>query len=124
MFEKSLEDKLKKIFDLDKVTYDRPSESQEQEAVFIQVENANCRVKDGRQLARVTGTLRVFARSEHLPYGYFAKKISEADASLTKNFFFYDFEENAGTYRDIVERSLGFLFLFDSQHDPEMGEIN
>lgn len=52
------------------------------------------------------------------------KKISEADADDTRNLFFFDFEENKGTFRNIVERSMGFLYLFDSQYDPSIGTLN
>ncbi len=123
MFEKTLKDKLTKIFDLDKVTYDKPSDSQEQECVFIEVESANCKLADARQIARVKGVLHVFANTDKLPYGYFTKKIAEADPEDVKSLFFFDFEENKGTYRNITERSIGFLYLFDSQFDPAIGTI-
>ncbi len=123
MFEKALKDKLTRIFDLDKVTYDLPSTSQEQEACFIAVEKAPCKILDGRQMARVTGKLHVFASLDKLPYGYFTKKIAEADWADTKDLFFFDFEENRGTFRNITERSLGFVYLYDSQYDPNVGEL-
>lgn len=124
MFRVTLQAQLKRIFDFDKVTFDLPSESQEQEGVFVQVESARWRIKDAKQIARVTGTIRVFANQDKLSYGYFNKKISEADADDTRNLFFFDFEENKGTFRNIVERSMGFLYLFDSQYDPSIGTLN
>lgn len=124
MFEKTMLAQLKRIFDLDKVTFDRPGESQEQEAAFVEVEKAQCRVKDARQIARVTGKLHVFAQLDKMPYGYFSKCIAEAPAEDTSSFYFYDFEENKGTFRNIVERSLGFIYLFDSQYDPAIGTLN
>ena len=122
MFEASLKEKLKRIFDFDKVSFDVPSESQEQEAIFIQVDNAHSQIKDGRQYARVNGRLRIFANSSKLPYGYFAKKIKESDQSDTKDFFFEP-EQNVGTYLNITERSMGFVYFFDSQYDPAIGTI-
>lgn len=124
MFRVTLQAQLKRIFDFDKVTFDLPSESQEQEGVFVQVESARWRIKDAKQIARVTGTIRVFANQDKLAYGYFNKKISEAYADDTRNLFFFDFEENKGTFRNIVERSMGFLYLFDSQYDPSIGTLN
>ncbi len=123
MFETSLKDKLKRIFDLDKVTYDRPGESQEQEGIFIAVEQARCKVIDARQLARVQGKLHIFASLDKLPFGYLTKKISKADPVDVKSLFFFDFEENRGTFRNITERSLAFVFLYDSQYDPNVGEL-
>lgn len=124
MFEKKLTQQLTNIFGFDKVTFDRPGESQEQEAVFIEVETANCKIKDGKQIAKVTGKLHVFASLDKLPYGYFTKRIAEAKADDVKGLFFFNFEENRGTYRNITERSMSFLYLFDSQYDPAIGIIN
>ncbi len=123
MFEKNLETKLKRIFGLPKVTFDRPSESQEQEAVFIVIENAKCRVKDGRAIARVTGKLLVYAAIDQLPYGYFSKRIEDADPDDLAGLFFYEFEENRGMFRNLAERSVSFVYLFDEQYDPAVGTI-
>lgn len=124
MFEKRLAEQIGKILDMGKVSFDAPSESQEQEGVFIQVSRARTRVKAARQIAHVVGVIRVFAASNKLPYGYFAKKIEDAPADLKRGLFFYDFEENAGKYRNIVERSVSFQYLFDSQYDPAIGTIS
>lgn len=124
MFESELLDKIKTIFDFKKVTYARPGDSQEQEGVFIDIKSARCKIVEKRQIAAVTGTIYVFGNSEKLPYGYFAKKISAADASLTKDLFFFDFEENKGIIQNIAERSVSFHFLFDSQYDPNIGTLN
>jgi hypothetical protein len=124
MFEASLKAKLARIFDLDKVSFDRPSESQEQEACFIAIESARCRLRDKRQIARVTGKLHIFASLDKMPYGYLSKAIAKADAEDVKNLFFFDFEENQGTFRNITERSMGFVFLFDGQFDPSVGRID
>lgn len=124
MFERSLEEKLKSIFDLDKVSYNLPSDEREQEVIFIEVQTARNQIKDKLQLSRVTGQIRVFAQLDKLPYGYFTKKISEADKTLTKDLFFYDIEDNAGTFMNVCERSMSFLYLFKSQYDPNQGLLN
>jgi hypothetical protein len=124
MFEKSLQSSLKKIFDLDKVTYDSPSESLEQECIFIQVESSRNSIVDGRQIAKVTGKIKVYAQSEKLPYGYFSKKINGADPQLTYGFYFYDFEENKLGTNNLCERSISFVYFFDSQFDPDVGTLN
>jgi hypothetical protein len=124
VFEKSLALKFQKIFGLAKVTYDRPGESQEQEGLFISITEAKNRIIDAREIARVTGTLHVFANSDKLPYGYFSKAIAEASADDKRGLFFYDGEENIGTFRNICERKISFIFLYDSQYDPAIGELN
>jgi hypothetical protein len=123
MFEKSLQEKFKSIFDLKKITYALPSESQEQECLFIQVDRSRNTIKDGKQIALVEGKLRVFGNSEKIPFGYFSKCIQRSSPDLTKDLFFFDFEENAGTYQNIVERSLSFIYFFNSQYDPALGTI-
>lgn len=124
MFEATLKAAVKQIFDFDKVTYDAVSEDQEQEVLFIEVESSRNSIKDGLQTAKVTGKLRAFANSDKLPFGYFSKKIQEADVSLTYPFFFYEFEESSQGFRNIVERSLSFVYFFDSQYNPELGTIS
>jgi hypothetical protein len=124
VFERTLADQLKRIFGVDKVTFDVPGESQEQEGLFVAVDNARFRIKDARQVARVTGTVRIFASLDKMPYGYFARRLAQASAADTAGLFFFDFEENKGTFRNITERSAGFLYLFDSQYDPAIGTLN
>lgn len=123
MFEKTLQSQLQRIFGISKVSFDLPGDSQEQEGVFIEITNAKPRIKDGRQTARVGGKLHVFASLDKLPYGFFAKRIDSAKPEDVRGLFFFNFEENKGSYRNIVERSLEFLYLFDSQYNPAIGTI-
>lgn len=123
MFEKKLKSQIEKIFGLKKVTFDSPSESQEQEGAFVQISSAKVRVKDGREIGQVSGVIHVFAPENKLPYGFFAKAIDAASAADKQGLFFHTFEENKGKYRNIVERSVGFQYLFDGQYDPAMGRI-
>ena len=122
MFRETLKTKLKLIFDLDKVSYDLPSESQEQEAAFIQVDTARTQIKDGRQHAMVEGRIRIFANSDKLPFGYLAKKIKQASPTHTKDLFFEP-EQNVGTYLNIAERAMAFTYFFNSQYDPALGTL-
>ena len=123
MFKAKLKEQLTRILDLDKVSFDLPGESQEQEAVFIEVQSAKTRLRDGVQIALVRGTIHIFANSDKLPYGYASKRLAEARPEDTKKLFFFNFEENKGTFRNIVERSIDFLYLFESQFDPAVGEL-
>lgn len=124
MFEASLSEKLKRIFDLKKATFNLPSESQEQETLFIEVSSAKNKIKDGRATAVVRGKIRVFCNQDKVPYGYFSKKIDSAAKVDIQDLFFYDIEENAGTFLNISERSMSFVYLFETQYDPALGEIN
>lgn len=123
MFEKALSEQLKRIFDVKKVSFDTPGESAEQECLFVSVESSRNSIKEGRQLAKVQGKLTMIANSEKLPFGFFSKKISEAEIEDTSSFFFYEFEENAGRILNIAERSVSFVYFFNSQYDPERGTM-
>lgn len=123
----SLEDVLierfKEIFQVSKVVFDSPGESQEQGCIFIEIENARNTFKDERAISKVTGNAIMFGQNDKLTLGFFSKAIAKADASLTKDFFFFDFEENSKRYRNLVQRSLSFVFFFDTQYDPATGSI-
>lgn len=123
MFEKELGDKFKRIFQMKKYLYDVPSDSQEQECLFINVISSKNQVKDGRVTGKVTGKILVFCNPEKLPYGYFTKCVVEAEISDTKDLFFYEFEDNAGMASGISERSMSFIYLFDQQYNPNIGEL-
>lgn len=123
MFETALKSIVKTVFDFDKVTFDRPAEASEQECIFIEVSEARPTIKDGEQLCRVNGRLRVFANAEKMPFGYLMKKIRESSPALTKDLFFFDFEANAGVIGNIVERSMSFEYFYNSQYDPDLGTI-
>lgn len=128
MFEESLQEKLKAIFDFKKVTFSRPNktedgEAPEQECLFIEVENPRCKLSDKKQIARVTGKAIVYASADKMPFGYFAKKIAAADPANTKDLFFSDIEANSRTFQDIVQRGFSFVYFFNSQYDPAIGSI-
>ena len=131
MFEESLKSKLKRIFDLDKATFnahgdlaDLHSDSKEQECLFIKIEKSNCAKKDGKFVAEVKGTISVFCNSEKLPFGYLTKKIVEAKPEDTKDLFFHDFEDNNNLFQNICERTMKFIYLFEAQYDPNIGTLN
>lgn len=120
--EKVIIEKLTRIFGLKKVTFDRPSDSEEQECVFVNVTKPQIKIIDAREIAKIEGVIHVFANSDKLPFGYFAKRIQRAALEDTRGFFFGP-EENVGTFRNIAERKFDFTFLFDSQYDPALGNI-
>lgn len=121
-FDQILASRIQKIFDLKRVTYDRPSEHMEQECAFLEIRNVRARVRDGRETAQVQGMLHVLAQAEKMPMGYLAKRIDAAEPADKRDFFFQT-EESRGTFRNIVERSLEFVFLYDAQYDPDQGQL-
>ncbi len=122
MFKSSLSAQFQKLFDLKKVSFDEPGESQEQECLFIDIQKTKSTIKDGSQIYHVIGKGRMFGNSDKLPYGFFAKRI-KAHPDETKDVFFYDMEENTGQFQNIVERTFSFVYFFSGQYDPAMGTI-
>jgi hypothetical protein len=123
VIEKTLTEKLKRIFEL-KVTFDAPSESKEQEALFVQVERNRSTIREGLEISEVTGRLFIFASASKMPFGFIAKQISKAKAEDTKELFFFDVEKNLGTFSNIAERSLGFIYFHVEQYHPDRGIMN
>lgn len=123
MFEQELEDKFKRIFDLKKCSFDLPSETHEQECLFVNIESSNNHFRDGRAVGKVTGSISVYANPDKLPYGYFSKKIVEAKPEDTKDLYFYDIEKNTQTMSGISERKMSFIYLYDMQYNPNIGEL-
>lgn len=124
MFETALKEKIERIFDLDKVTFDSPSESQEQEGAFIEVEAPRVKIGDKKATARVTGKIRLFVQSDKMPFDYLMKKIAAAAPDDKKDLFFFDIGVSAGRFLNLDERTIGFVFFFNSQYNPNLGTIN
>lgn len=124
MIEDLISTKLKSVFGLSKVTFDLPGESLEQDCLFIDLNTSHLNVKDGQFTGRVEGEAKVYTQRSKMPIGYFAKCIAKHGQGDAKQFFFYDIEETTKTFQNLVERSFGFIFFFDSQYDPEVGTIN
>lgn len=123
MFEQELADKFKAIFAVDKVTYDTPGESREQNCLFIEIENCKSSIKDGKAMGMATGNAVIFQKGSAIPFGFFQKAIARAPAALTKDLFFFDIESNTLRFRDIVQRGFSFTYFFNSQYDPPTGTI-
>lgn len=127
MFRKELEDNLKKIFGFEKVSLNAPSDSFEQDTLFVQIDQPNTRTSEGKVYAKVYGQLIVFSQHDKLTYGFFNKRIEKADVALTKKFFFYDTDVNVensnARMQNIHERRTSFVFFFTAQYDPKLGTL-
>jgi len=123
VFEATLQSTFKEIFKLNKVTYDEPSDSREQECLFIEIEESRNSIKDGRQVAKVTGNCKMFVNADKMQFGFFSKALKNAPIALTKDLYPFDIEANSKRYGNIVERGFSFVYFFDSQYDPAIGTI-
>lgn len=124
MIEKALKEKLERIFGIEKVSFDQPGESFEQKTLFVEIGTCRSSIKTGRHVARVSGRLLFSAPATQVPLGFFSKRIAEALLSDTVDFFFFEFEENANRYQNLVERSLSFVFFYNEQYNPEVGTMS
>jgi len=127
VFKSKLKERFERIFGFPKTTFDTPSDQFEQEVLFISIDQVLSRISEGKETARVTGTLTVYSQHDKFPFGYMAKRIQKANFIDTQKLFFYDFEEDpAGSparVMNLSERRLKFVFLYDSQYDPNQGQL-
>jgi len=129
--EEHLKELFKKIFQVQKATFDTwdPGDDsvREQKCLFIEIESSKVAFRKQSELQLVQGSAMIVARAEELPIGYFAKAIekagSSAEGDLTKDLFFFDFETNNRRFRDIVVRGFSFHYFFRGQYDPDAGSI-
>lgn len=125
MFEAQLKSDLESIFKFKLgATYQTPSDAQEQEKLFIQIDLSRNNVREKLMSSRVEGRLLVYANADKFPHGYFEKCIAEAPSELSRKFFFYDITGNSGTYQNIAERTASFYYFYSGQYDPNKGTIN
>lgn len=128
---KELAEKLQAIFAVKKVSFDMPGDkvkgaelvAPEQDVLFVNLVTDRSRFKDGRIISKVQGTAFVCSNHDKMPHGYFAKQIALARPELVADFFFFNFESNEMKYRDLVERSLSFIYLSSGDFDPNLGKI-
>lgn len=127
MFRKEMQEKLKAIFGVKKVSFDEPGDSYEQDCIFVFVQECKSNTGQGKATARVAGQLIMFSERDKLTFGFFNKKLQQAPAALTKPFFFFDMDTEAlnspARYQNISERRASFVYLYSAQYDPNQGEL-
>lgn len=127
MFRKALESRLQVIFGFRKTTFEAPSDSFEQDTLFVEISDCKTRVMDARISAKVTGELVTYSRHDSHTYGALMKRLDKAPAQAKRDLFFYNvdrhIENSPASLVDIDERRTAFVFLFSAQHDPSLGAI-
>jgi hypothetical protein len=127
MFKKDLSEKLKTIFGFSKVTFDAPSDAFEQDTLFIEISECRSRASQGKAYAKVFGSVIVFSQENKLPFGFFNKRIEKAEHRLTKDLFFFNVdvtnEASPATLVNISERRASFVYFYNAQYDPALGEL-
>jgi len=123
VFRNTLKELLKDIFEIPKVSYDLPGESKEQGCIFVSIDSAQNSVKKGKECSIVRGSISIYSNGDKLPFGFFSKKINQAQPALTQGLFFYNMDENNKIFQNIVERKCNFIFLYSNEYDPEGGSL-
>ncbi len=130
MFEKDLELRLKRIFGVKRTTFNAPDfEAPEQDCLFVQILSAQPRMQakgGGRETYRVTGYLTIFSQATRVPFGFFFKKLEQADPEDSHGLFFekeMDIPDSPARIQNIQERRVNFTFWFDSEYDPNRGSL-
>ncbi len=127
MFRKELISKLEDIFQFKKTTFDAPSESFEQDTLFVEISDVVCRISNGKSYAKVDGAVIVYTENDKLPYGFFNRKVELADKDLTREFFFFDVDKNAANsparMQNISERRAKFVYLYSATTDLNLGQL-
>lgn len=109
------------------MTFNAPSEKFEQDTGFIEINECKTRASEGVVRAQVTGSITIFTQDDKMPYGFFIKKISQANPETKKPIYFFDIDQNIvsspAREQNKSERRTGFLFLYSAQYDPNQGEL-
>lgn len=123
MFEAQLKEDLQIIFKPEKVTYQQPSDVKEQSVLFINVEQPTPTFRDKVARFRVTGKCTMFANSEKLTFGYFARCIAGASKELHARFHFSEIDANTKYYQNLVQRDFSFVYFYETEYDPDTGTL-
>ncbi len=127
MFKKDLTARLERIFGMKKVSFNAPSESYEQDTIFINVAECISRPAKAKMLIQVTGFIQIFAQHENLPFGFMARKLEAAKLADVKDLFFFQVDAEVTNSQarllNLSERQAKFVFLFSTQYDPNKGKL-
>lgn len=129
MFREDLENKLKNIFGIKKVSFAAPSDSYEQDTLFVAIDNCTSKAAKGSFIsARATGAITLYSQADKTPFCFFATRIERAPKDYKDSIFFFNIDENVDSsparLQNIYERKCSFVFLWQKQYDPNQPKIN
>jgi hypothetical protein len=129
MFKADLENRLKTIFEMP-VKFEAPnygSEALEQDVVFVEVQKCRPRVQGDRILDKVMGQLVLFSRDDNVTFGFFTKAVERSTPAYRSGLSFFQMDtvlpESPARLQNLQETRSAFMFLYDSQYDPDKGEL-
>ena len=127
MFKKDLIAKFERIFEMEKVTFDAPSDKFEQDTIFVNVTEVFSRAANKKMNMRINGTIQIFSEHEKLPFGFMARMLEKAKLEDKKDLFFFSLDQEVSNSParmvNISERQAKFVFLFSKQYNPNQGTM-
>lgn len=126
MFRPDLETKLKNIFGVDRFVYDAFNLGQEQETIFIDIDNARDYTTLGVINFLVDGRIAICAPADKHRYGWMHKKIEMANSKDSR---FFIFGRNESPIRfshnnnDFIKYDIDFVYKFSSDFNPISAKI-
>lgn len=120
MFKEQLKADLEKIFGFKKTTFEAPSDTYEQDTLFVEIVECRTRATQGTVYAKVSGILVTY--SNKIPFGYMTKRVGLPQSlEAAKNFFIEPEREiamSAARLLNIAERRTNFTFLYQAPYNP------
>lgn len=120
-----LEDKLKKIFGVEKIIFDTFEPGKEQAALFCSIDKVRAQISDGKKSLLVTGTLCVCVPRDKMPLGWFAERLAlsrtENELSVGLTEIPVQFKNDNDFY---IKNDVEFTYKTVRDFNPAYGTIN
>lgn len=132
MFRADLEARLKKIFGANKIIFDSFNLGKEQEALFVDIDNARDYIITGGRGVLVDGRISICGPADKHKYGWMHSKIEMARKTETETFIFgrnetqIKFQHNNNEF---IKYDIDFIYRYKVDFNPisakiESAEIN
>lgn len=125
MYQKQLEEDLKKIFKTKAVRFCRAEGLLEQDVLCVDITAQRIGAQEGKAWARVSGTVAVRGTNKKNPSGFLAKKVAQADPQVLARFWFASGETpvNIPIEWEIKAYKLDFTYFYQEEYAPVKGII-
>jgi hypothetical protein len=124
VFEKTLQTKLKNIFQVDNVRFSVTSkDTNEQGVLFIDVAESTTRFTPKKAHAKVIGSIYMYSPNDKMKFGFFEMALRAASPEDKKGLFFTAFDQSREYQGDLVERRTNFVYLHSQDYDKDGGGL-
>lgn len=125
MYQKQLEEDLRKIFKTKAVRFCRAEGLLEQDVLCVDITAQRIGAQEGKAWARISGTVAVRGTNKKNPSGFLAKKVAQADPQVLARFWFASGETpvNIPVEWEIKAYKLDFTYFYQEEYAPVKGII-